>query len=335
MPVRSTPAAPPLAPAGRRAGDGRPWSGMLSGPPRAGSTAVSVRWRDVVWRVLLLGPALAVFAVFVLWPLVDSFRYSMTDWTGFSSRPAYVGVANFARVFTDAEFFRAVTNSAIWMVAALLLPTMTGLALALFLNAGLRGSSVFKSIFYLPICLSAVIVGQIWIWIYQPGWGLLDTVVAAALGMRRFNFAWLADPATALGAVIVAWSWQQTGLAMVIFLAGLTAIPQDILEAAEVDGVRRWQQTLHIVVPMLRPATVVVVALSVISALKSFDILYIMTGGGPFHASSTLAFLMYDESFKKYRIGYGSAISVVLFLITLTIIVAYFRQLKTLRDVHD
>jgi multiple sugar transport system permease protein/raffinose/stachyose/melibiose transport system permease protein len=291
--------------------------------------------RDILWRIVLLGPALLVFSVFVVWPLLDSFRYSVTDWNGFSSEPTYVGLANFEKVFTDPEFFRAIGNSAIWIGAALVLPTVTGLILALLLNAGLRGSKIFKSIFYLPICLSAVIVGQIWIWIYQPGWGLLDTALAPLLGMRRFNFAWLAEPSTALGSVILAWSWQQTGLAMVIFLAGLTAIPRDMLEAADIDGVKRWKQTLHIVLPMLRPATVVVVALSVIGALKGFDILYIMTGGGPFHTSSTLAFLMYEESFKKYRMGYGSAISVVLFLITLAIIFAYFRQLKKLEDTYD
>ncbi len=296
---------------------------------------MNVRWRNILWRIILLGPTLLVFSVFVLWPLLDLFRYSVTDWNGFSSEPSYVGLANFAKILSDPEFFHAVGNSAIWIVAALVLPTLMGLGLALLLNTGLRGSKIFKSIFYLPICLSAVVVGQIWIWIYQPSWGLLDTILAPLLGVRRFNFAWLAEPSTALGAVIVAWSWQQTGLAMVIFLAGLTAIPRDMLEAAEVDGVKRWKQTLHIVLPMLRPATVVVVALSVISALKGFDILYVTTGGGPFHSSSTLAFLMYEESFKKYRMGYGSAISVVLFLITLAIIVVYFRQLKKLEDTYD
>ncbi len=180
-----------------------------------------------------------------------------------------------------------------------------------------------------------MIVGQIWIWIYQPDWGLLNTAIEAVTGVRRFNFAWLAEPSTALGSVIVAWSWQQTGLAMVIFLAGLTAIPRDLLEAAEIDGVTRWQQTLHIVLPMLRPATVVVVALSVINSLKGFDILYIMTGGGPFRSSNTLAFFMYEESFKKYRMGYGSAISVVLFLIALSVIFLYFRQLRKLDEIYD
>jgi multiple sugar transport system permease protein/raffinose/stachyose/melibiose transport system permease protein len=291
--------------------------------------------RNVFWRAVFLAPTVSVFAVFVLWPLFDSLRYSVTDWNGVSDNPQFVGLDNFAKVFTDAEFFRAIGNSAIWIVAALILPTLLGLGLALLLNSGVRGSNFFKSVFYLPICLSAVIVGQIWIWIYQPNWGLLNTVIGKALDLHRFRFAWLAEPSTALGSVIVAWSWQQTGLAMVIFLAGLTAIPRDLLEAADIEGVKRWRQTIHIVLPMLRPATVVVVALSVINSLKGFDILYIMTLGGPFHSSNTLAFLMYEEAFRKYRMGYGSAIAVVLFLIALSIIFVYFRQLRKLDEIYD
>ena len=291
--------------------------------------------RDNFWRIVLLSPALVVFAVFVVWPLFDSFRYSVTNWNGFDPDYDFVGLDNFARIFRDPEFLNAIINTAIWIVAALVVPVLLGLALALLLNTGLRAANLFKSIFYLPICLAAVIVGQIWIWIYQPDWGLLNTAIEAVTGARRFNFAWLAEPSTALGSVIVAWSWQQTGLAMVIFLAGLTSIPRDLLEAADIDGVKRWKQTLHIVLPMLRPATVVVVALSVINALKGFDILYIMTGGGPFRSSNTLAFFMYEESFKKYRMGYGSAISVVLFLIALSVIFIYFRQLRKLDEVYD
>ncbi len=291
--------------------------------------------RETFWRIVLLAPALIVFSIFVLWPLIDSFRYSFTNWNGFNPNYKFIGLDNFAKIFSDPNFFTAIVNTAIWMAAALVLPTLLGLALALLLNTGLRGAAIFKSIFYLPICLSAVIVGQIWIWIYQPDWGLLNAVIAHLIGVQSFNFAWLAEPSTALGSVILAWSWQQTGLAMVIFLAGLTAIPRDLLEAADIDGVKRWQQTLYIVLPMLRPATVVVVALSVINSLKGFDILYIMTGGGPFHSSNTLAFFMYEESFKKYRMGYGSAIAVVLFVIALSIIYSYFRQLKKMHEIHD
>ena len=290
--------------------------------------------RETFWRVVLLTPALTVFSIFVIWPLLNSFRYSFTNWNGFNPNYKFVGLDNFAKIFTDPNFVTATVNTAIWMVAALLLPTLLGLALALLLNTGLRGASIFKSIFYLPICLSAVIVGQIWIWIYQPDWGLLNNVVAYITG-SKFDFAWLAQPSTALGSVILAWSWQQTGLAMVIFLAGLTSIPRDLLEAADIDGVKRWKQIIHIVLPMLRPATVVVVALSVINSLKGFDILYIMTGGGPFQSSNTLAFFMYEESFRKYRMGYGSAIAVVLFLVALSIIFVYFRQLRKLNEIYD
>jgi ABC-type sugar transport system permease subunit len=291
--------------------------------------------RETFWRIVLLAPALIVFSVFVLWPLLDSFRYSFTNWNGFNPNYKFIGFDNFAKVFSDPNFFTAIINTAIWMVAALALPTLLGLALALLLNTGMRGAAIFKSIFYLPICLSAVIVGQIWIWIYQPDWGLLNTAIARLFGLHSFTFAWLAEPSTALGSVIVAWSWQQTGLAMVIFLAGLTSIPRDLLEAADIDGVNRWKQTLHIVLPMLRPATIVVIALSVINSLKGFDILYIMTGGGPFHSSNTLAFFMYEESFKKYRMGYGSAIAVVLFVIALSIIFSYFRQIRKMNEIYD
>lgn len=291
--------------------------------------------REALWRVVLLAPVLAIFLFFVMWPLLDSFRYSVTDWNGFSPDYKFIGLANFAKIGSDPAFRGAIVNTTLWVIAALLLPTVLGLALALLLNAGIRGAGVFKTIFYLPICLSAVVVGQSWMWIYQPDWGLLNSGVEVLTGTENFNFAWLANPSTALWSVIVAWTWQQTGLSMVIFLAGLTSIPQDMIEAARVDNVSRWQQTRHIVLPMLRPATVVVIALSIISALKGFDILYIMTGGGPFKSSSTLAFFMYEESFKKYRMGYGSAISVVLFLITVTIILVYFRQLKKLDEIYD
>ena len=293
-----------------------------------------MRRHTVFWRIALLALPLSVFGVFVVWPLLDSFYYSFTDWNGFDPRYRFVGFENFARIATDRLFTNATANTVVWMALALLLPTLGGLALALLLDSHLgRGANVFKSIFYLPICLSAVVVGQIWVWIYQPDWGLLNTLVEAVTG-EPATFAWLAKPQTALYSVIAAWSWQQTGLSMVIFLAGLTTVPADLTEAASMEGANRWQKTWYVVLPMLRPATVVVVALSVINSLKGFDILYIMTAGGPFHSSDTLAMFMYNESFRKYRMGYGSAISVILFLLTLVIVFLYFRQLRKLDEIH-
>lgn len=286
-----------------------------------------------VWRLFFLALPLGVFTLLVIWPLVSSFYYSFTDWNGFSASYNYVGFENFAKLWTDKLFFNAAVNTVIWMVAAILLPTLLGLVLALMIDSSIPGGSVFKSIFYFPICLSAVVVGQIWIWIYQPDWGLLNTLVNAATG-GDLSYAWLAKPGTALGSVIVAWSWQQTGLSMVIYLAGLTSISEDLLEVCEIEGASTWQRIRIVIIPLLTPATVVVVALSVINSLKGFEILYIMTGGGPFNSSDTLAMHMYNESFRKYLMGYGSAISVVLFLVALTIIGIYFRELKKVDEIY-
>ncbi len=285
------------------------------------------------WRVVLLALPMAVFGTLVIWPLLSSFYYSFTNWNGFDPNYAYVGFDNFAKIWSDRLFFNAIANTAIWLVAALVLPTLAGLGLALLLDNKVRGAKVFKTIFYLPICLSAIVVGQIWIWIYQPDWGLLNTLIRGVTG-GSFNYAWLARPDSALLAVIVAWSWQQTGLSMVIYLAGLTSIPSDLLEVCEIEGASPWQRIRRVVIPLLTPSTVVVVALSMINSLKGFDILFIMTGGGPFNSSDTLAMHMYNESFKKYLMGYGSAISVVLFLIALTIIGIYFRQLRKVDEIY-
>ncbi len=290
--------------------------------------------RTLLWRIVLLALPVAVFGLFVIWPLLSSFYYSFTNWNGFGAQYDFVGFDNFARISSDRLFFNAIANTVIWMISAIVLPSGLGLALALLIDSRVPAGSIFKTIFYLPICLSAVIVGQIWIWIYQPDWGLLNTLVGVATGTES-NFAWLAKPATAIYSVIVAWSWQQTGLAMVIFLAGLTAVPADLIEVSELEGASRLQRIWHVVLPLLRPATVVVIALSVINSLKGFDILYIMTGGGPFNSSDTLAMHMYNESFKKYLMGYGAAISVVLFLIAITIIFFYFRQLRKVDEIYD
>ena len=292
-----------------------------------------MRKHDRLWRVVFLALPLGIFGMLVVAPLLSSFYYSFTNWNGFSSDYDFVGLSNFTRIRDDHLFSHAALNTGIWIVAAIALPTLLGLALALLLDAKVPGSRVFKSIFYLPICLSAVIVGQIWIWIYQPDWGLLNLFLSHVTGTPH-DYAWLAKPNTALGSVIVAWSWQQTGLSMVIYLAGLTAIPEDLQEVCHIEGASRWQRIRLVILPLLTPSTVVAVALSVINSLKGFDILYIMTGGGPFNSSDTLAMHMYNESFKKYHMGYGSAISVVLFLIAVSVIGLYFRQLRKVDRIY-
>ena len=287
-----------------------------------------------IWAALFLSGPLLIYLVIVIIPLFSSFYFSLTDWNGFNKSYNMVGLANFRKIASDPLFMNAIKNTVIWMVAAIVIPTVVGLAIALVLNEGIRGSNVYKSLFYLPICLSLAVVGQVWIWVYQPDWGLVNEVLRR-LNLDHLVLAWLANRNTALPAVILAWSWQQIGLAMVIFLAGLTAIPTDLTEAAQIDGASYRQSLRHVVIPLLSPMTVVVIALAIINSLKSFDIVYIMTGGGPFHSSDTLAIFMYIQSFKSYYMGYGSAIAVVLFVIALVIIGFYFRQVQAVERLYD
>lgn len=286
------------------------------------------------WSIAFLIIPLIVYVTIVIVPLMTSFYFSFTDWNGFNPKYHFIGLDNFTKVVRDPNFINAIKNTVIWMAAAILVPSLSGLAIALILHGRVFASNFFKSLFYLPICLSLAVIGQVWIWIYQPDWGLIN-VVLRGVGLDSLTAAWLADPKFALIAVIIAWCWQQVGLAMVIFLAGLTSIPTELTEASEIDGANYWQTLRHVVVPLLSPATTVVIALSIINSLKSFDVVYMMTMGGPFHSSDTLAMFMYNESFKKYYMGYGSAIAVVLFLIAMIVIALYFRQVRKLEHLYD
>jgi multiple sugar transport system permease protein/raffinose/stachyose/melibiose transport system permease protein len=277
------------------------------------------------------GP-LALYGVFVLLPLLQSAVYSTWEWSGLGESTP-VGLDNYIRALGDPLFIGAFRNTAIWLVVAVTVPTAIGLGLAVLLDRPLRGSRVYKSMFYLPITLSLVVVGQVWIWIYQPDWGLLNTVLEA-IGLGEFTQAWLGNPNTSLMAVIVAWSWQQTALSLILYLAALTTIPTELLEAASIDGAGPWQQFRRILVPLLRPATVVVISLAVINTLKGFDIVFVLTKGGPFHMSDNLAMFMYSETFFKYQMGYGAAIATALFALAIIVIVIYFRQTRVSERVY-
>ena len=281
----------------------------------------------------LLFPLLVYF-IFVILPTLNSLYYSFTDWGGYSVEFNFVGLSNFEKIFTDRLFGNAIKNTAIWLVLAMTVPTLLGLALALALQGKSRLNTIYKSLFYLPICLSPIIIGIIWVWLYNPSLGIVN-IFLRAIGLEDLAVAWLARPETALYAVFVAWTWQQTGLTMVIFLAGLTSVPTPLIEAAKVDGANYWQTLRKVVIPMLRPATVVVLALTAINSLKSFEVIWVMTKGGPFNRSDTLAVFMYKESFSKYKMGYGSSAAVVLFLMTLVIIALYFRQTSKADELYD
>ena len=277
---------------------------------------------------------LLVYMVFVILPTLNSLLYSFTDWGGYSEDFNFIGLANFEKVFTDRLFNSAVQKTAIWLALAMTMPTGLGLLLALGLQGKSKINTLYKSLFYLPLALSPVIIGIIWVWLYSPKLGIFN-IFLRSVGLDDLATAWLANPNTAMYSIFAAWTWQQTGLNMVIFLAGLTSVPAPLVEAAKVDGANSWQTLRKVIIPMLRPATVVVLALTAINALKSFEIIWVMTKGGPFNSSSTLAVFMYKESFSKYKMGYGSSAAVILFAMTLVIIALYFRQIAKAEELYD
>lgn len=286
-----------------------------------------------LWAWIFLTPPLLAYSTVVLVPALISFYGSLTNASTLGGPDKFIGLANYTRLIGDPAFWKALQNTAIWTVTAVTIPLVVSLALALALNRLKTGARAIKTMFFLPLALSLVVVGQIWIWILRPEDGLLN-VGLKAVGLSGLAHSWLSDQSTALAAVLGAWSWQQVALGIIIFLAGLTAVSSELTEAAHMDGANRWHQFRHVIWPALTPALVVVISLSLINALKSFDIVYVMTQGGPFRTTETLALFSYRIAFNSYDAGYSSAASVVLFVLTAVIIGSFFAWTNRKEAIH-
>jgi multiple sugar transport system permease protein len=257
-------------------------------------------------------PAGLMFAVFVVSPIFQSIWTSFYNWDGIS-RARWVGLGNYAELLRDEEFYTALWNNAKWLVVFMLAPVI-GLMLALFLDRKLYGIRIVKSMFFLPFVLSSVVVGMVFNWFYAPGFGLL-TVISQWLGFGEISL--LSSPYYATYAVISAGLWPQIAFCMIIYLTGLTSVNGEVVEAARIDAAKGWKMVWYILLPQLRPATFLAVVVTVIGALRSFDLIAIMTKGGPFGSTKVLAFKMYEEAINNYRAGYGASYAVVLFVIVL------------------
>jgi multiple sugar transport system permease protein len=262
--------------------------------------------------VIFLLPAGLMFAVFVVSPIFQSIWTSFYNWDGIS-RARWVGIGNYAELLRDEEFYTALWNNAKWLAVYMLAPPI-GLMLALFLDRKLYGIRIVKSMFFLPFVLSAVVVGMVFNWFYAPGFGLL-TVISQSLGLGEISL--LSSPDYATYAVISAGLWPQIAFCMIIYLTGLTAVNGEVVEAARIDAAKGWKMVWYILLPQLRPATFLAMVVTVIGALRSFDLIAIMTKGGPFASTKVLAFKMYEEAMNNFRAGYGAAYAVVLFVIVL------------------
>jgi len=265
---------------------------------------------------------LTMYVIWVIIPIFQTIIFSFTDWDGVSPTYHFIGFENYKEIFSDPYFMLSLKNNIKWLLAFVFLSVPAGLGVATLLDQKFPGGKVYKTMMYLPMTLSFVVIGQIWSWILEPKYGALNTFLRA-IGLSSLAKPWLSDPGVVTYALIAAASWRQIAYAMVLFLAGLKNVPRDLVEAAYVDGANSWQRFWYVILPLLRPAMVIAITVSVIDSLRAFDIVYVLTRGGPFYSSSVLANYMYIQSFHNYRMGFGASIAVIQFLITFGFILLY------------
>jgi len=286
-------------------------------------TPIRRRRRSARLSPLLVAFVLVPFlveSIWVFWPALQGFWFSLTRWDGMSP-PSFVGTDNYVELAGDATFRGALVNTVIWLVLFGGLSVLGGFGMALVLQKERRGVGFYRAALFTPVVFSLVVTALVWRVFYQPD-GIADTLLRA-VGLESLIRPWLADPQTALYAVILPALWRQIGYVMVLFLAGLKAIDPALHEAARMDGANSWQRLRHVTIPQLKGVNAVVLSVIVIDSLRSFDIVWSLTKGGPYHSSELLSTYMYSTAFQSLRLGYASAIAVVIFVLALAVILGY------------
>jgi raffinose/stachyose/melibiose transport system permease protein len=278
------------------------------------------RWLTIGLFVL---PALILYAVFVLLPVLQAMHYSLYKWNGLAPLIDFVGLQNYATALGSKAFMTSVGNNLLIVVLSLVIQIPFSLALAVLLNRRFRGRAIFRLLFFLPYVLSEAVTGIVFSLMLQP-----HSVVDASLknaGLEAFVQDWLGDSTLVMITLFVIISWKYFGFHMIIMLAGLQGIPRELEEAAYIDGANRRTAFRYVTLPLLGPTIRVSVFLSIIGALQLFDMVWVMTGGGPVNASSTMAIAMFKAGFRSHQFGYGSALAVILFLCCLVVALLYQR----------
>lgn len=267
-----------------------------------------------------LAPGAIMFLIYVLIPIVQSIWISFHDWDGLGEK-VWIGLGNYVELLDDDTFYTALKNNVLWLVLYLLAIPM-GLAVALFLNQTVFGIRLYKSLFFFPFVISQVVVGLMFTWFYAPDFGLLSQLLKWLTGTE---VAILADERFVTYGIIAAGLWPQTAYCMILYLTGLNNLNPEQIEAARMDNAGGFRLLWHVILPQLAPATFIAMVVTVIGALRSFDLVSIMTAGGPYGSSQVLSYFMYEQALSEYgyRMGYGAAIAVVLFLIMMVFITLF------------
>ena len=270
------------------------------------------------WLFLL--PGLIMFSLYVIIPIFQSIWISFYQWDGLGEK-IFIGAANYVELFDDEQLYVSLKNNVIWLVLYMLAVPI-GLGISLFLNQNVFGMRLYKSLFFFPFVISQVVVGLVFSWLYDPSNGILG-LIYSVFGANAPNI--LGDEKYVTYGIILAGLWPQIAYCMILYLTGLNNVAKDQIEAGQLDGAKGWRMLWYVVLPQLRPATFIAVVVTVIGALRSFDMIAIMTQGGPYGSSNVLAYYMYEKALSEYgyRMGYGSAIATVLFLIMMVYITGF------------
>ena len=273
--------------------------------------------------VVLLTPAVVLFVLFVLLPICIAAYYGLFNWSGYGPLSDFTGVHNYRLVLSDPVFRGALLHNVIIAVLSLLVQLPISIALALLLNRPMRGGTFLRMAVFAPYVLSEATTAVLWLLILQPG-GFVDQVMRAA-GLGGLVHPWLADPSIVLYTLFAVVTWKYIGFGIILLLAGLQGIPAELREAAAIDGASAWQTTRRITLPLLGPTIRIWAFLSIIGSLQLFDIVWIMTIGGPANASSTMVTYMIQNGFRSLEFGYGSAVAVILFVVSFVFALLYQR----------
>lgn len=272
--------------------------------------------------VLLLAPNLLLFAVFTYWPLLYNAYLSFVNWNFVRARKRWVGFANYLDVLGDRQFWLIVRNTVVFVGVSATATLLLGLLLALLLNQRLRYRDAARAVIFSPVVLSGAAIAVVWSYIFDPRYGLLDQIIGA-VGLRSPD--WLNDPRYALTAVIIVYVWKNLGYAVVVFLAGLQGIPRDYYDAARVDGAGAWQRFWNVTLPGLSPIAFFLSVTTLLACFQSFDIIKVLTNGGPANASTTLIVYLYELGFVSYDAGEAGVVAMLLFAVMLVLTLAQVR----------
>jgi raffinose/stachyose/melibiose transport system permease protein len=282
---------------------------------------------------MFVAPALVMMAVFVVWPIVSAVRMSFYRWKGFGPMDDFVGLRNFNRVLTDDVFTHAVLHNFTIVILSVLVQLPLGLGIALLLNRPIRFRGILRTVIFVPYVVAEVIAGVIWFQLLQPGYGVVDGLLKS-VGISPPEQGFLGTPSLTLGTVFVVLTWKYLGLAILLFLAGLQGVPDELYEAAQLDGASWWQVQRRIAIPLLGPTMRTWAFLSMIGSLQLFDMVWILTGGGPANATTTMATYLIGQGTQRHNYGIAGAASVVLFVVGFVMALAY--QVFVLRrDTQD